>query len=108
MLRATPRVELPAADEEPGQQVEARGAAELPDRGRSPVPHLHQARLGHALEGLAYRGAGDPEDLGEPALAGQALPRGQPSVDDLGQDLVEDRVGDEAAGDGSQRERGHG
>ena len=43
-----------------------------------------------------------PEDLGEPALAGQRLPGPDLAVDDLGQHLVEDLVGHRAAVHGLQ------
>ena len=96
-------VEVAAADEQAGQQVEPGGALEVADRGRAAVPHLDQPGLGHPLERLAHGGPGDAEHLGEPALAGQRLAGPDLAVDDLGEDLVEHLVGHRPAGHGLQR-----
>ena len=97
------QVEVAAAYEQARQQVEPGGALEVADRGGAALADLDQPGLRHPLERLADGRAGDAEHLGEPALAGQGLAGLEPTVDDLGQDLVEDLVGDGAAGDGLQR-----
>ena len=66
------------------------------------MPDLDQPGLRHPLQGLADRGTGDAEHLGEPALAGQRLTGLDLAVDDLGEHLVEDLVGHGSAGDGLQ------
>ena len=67
-------VELAVADQQPGQQVEAAGAAEVPHGGGVALADVDQAGLREPLQRLADRGAGDAEHLGEPAFAGQRLP----------------------------------
>ena len=88
-----------ATDEQLGEQVETSGAVEVADRGGPAVPDLDQPGLGHPLQRLAHGRAGDAQHLGEPALAGQRLPGTDLAVDDLGQHLVEDLVGDRTAMD---------
>ena len=100
------RVELAAADQQPGQQVEPGVPPEVADRGRAAVAHLDQPGLGHPLERLAHRGPGDAEHLGEPALAGQRLAGPDLPVDDLGEDLVEHLVRHGPAVHGLQRHAG--
>ena len=97
------QVELAAAYEQARQQVQAGGPLEVADRGRPALTDLDQPGLRHPLERLAHRRPGDAQHLGQPALARQRLAGLDPAVDDLGKDLVEDLVGDGAAGDGLQR-----
>ena len=94
-----------------GEQVEAAVPPEVADRRRAAVAHVEQPGLRHPLQGLADGGPGDAEHLGEAALAGQRLSGTDTTVDHLGQDLVEDLVGDRASAHGLQRhagERRHG
>ena len=66
------------------------------------MAHLDQTSLREPLEGLAHGGTGDTEHLGETTLAGQRVTGRELAVDDLAEELVEDVLGDEAAGDGFQ------
>ena len=104
MLRPTRRVELAVAHEQAGEQVEPGRGAEVAHRGAAAVAHLDQPGLGEPLEGLADGGPGDAQHLGEPTLAGQGVPGGELAVDHLAEELVEDVLGDEAAG---HRFQGH-
>ena len=60
--------------------------------------------LGEPLERLAHRRTGDAEHLGQPTLAGQRVAGGELAVDHLAEELVEDVLGHEAAGN---RFQGH-
>ncbi|WP_278257837.1 hypothetical protein [Nocardioides convexus] len=70
-------VEPSAADEQPRQQVQTRGPAEVADRGRTAVAHLDQPGLRDPLQRLPDGGPGDAEHLRQPALAGQRLAGGE-------------------------------
>src|SRR6266545_3015139 len=74
------------------QQVESAAAPQVTDGGRAALAYLHQAGVGESAQRLADRRPGDPEHLGQPPFAGQALAGGQTAAyhfaDDLGEDLV--------------------
>ncbi len=95
-------VEVAGTHEQAGQQVEARGLPEVADHRGAALADLHQPGLGHPLQGLADRRPGDAEHLGQSTLAGQGLAGLDLAVDDPGEDLVEDIVGDRPATDGLQ------
>src|SRR6266540_1283810 len=74
------------------QQVESAAAPQVTDGGRAALAYLHQAGVGESAQRLADRRPGDPEHLGQPPFAGQALAGGQTAAyhfaDALGEDLV--------------------
>lgn len=76
--------------------------AKVANGGGLALTHVDQACLGKALDGLAYRRSGHPEDLGEAALAGQRFAGLHVAAEDFGDDLVEDVLGDRLSADGLQ------
>ena len=100
--RATARSSSPPVTSRRGQQVEAAEAAEVADRRRAALAYVDQSRGREALQGLADGGARDAEHLGEPALAGQRLARAEVAAGHLGDQLVEDVVGNGAALHGAE------
>ena len=96
------RVELAVAHQQAGEQVEPAELLEVAHRGAAPVANLDQLCLGKPLQRLADRGPGDAQHLGETPFAGQRVTRSQLAVDHLAEELVEDVLGDEAAGYGFQ------
>jgi hypothetical protein len=71
------------------------------------VAHLDQSGRRHPLQRFAYGGPGHAQQLGEPALAGQRVTRGQRAVDDAAEQLLEDVVGDQPPRDRGERHARH-
>ena len=87
------QIELARPDEQAGEQVEARVAAEVAHGGGIALTDLDQPGLGEPLDRLADRGPRHPEHLGEPAFAGQRFAGLHVAAEHLGDDLLEDVLG---------------
>ena len=92
-------VEFAGAQQQPGEQVQSGVAAEVAHRGGVALAHLDQARGGDPLERLAHGRPRHPEHLGEATLAGQRLTGLHLAAEDVGDDLLEDVLGDRASAD---------
>ena len=94
------QIDLARTDEQPGEQVEARVAAEVAHGGGIALTDFDEPGLGEPLDRLTDRGPRHAEHLGEPSFAWQRLAGPHVAAEHLGDDLVEDVLGDRSTVDG--------